>query len=102
MTDYEPITGGYSRLMTKVFVEDSKGRHGCIIRSDPPPGQSILDTDRAPSGRCCRPCPHPGQIPMPAPRWFDSTGDELGSPSIVIDLVDGEALISPARKSDDQ
>ena len=31
---------------------------------------------------------------MPAPLWFDPTGEELGSPGIVIDMFDGEALVS--------
>ncbi len=100
LVDYVPITGGYSRLMTKVFVEDSSGRRGYIIRSDPPPGQAIIDTDRAEEWQVLSTLYESGQIPMPAPRWFDATGSELGSPSIVIDLVDGEALISAGRKRD--
>ena len=99
VVDYEPITGGYSRLMTKVFVEDSSGRRGYIIRSDPPPGQAIIDTDRAEEWQVLSTLYESGQVPMPAPRWFDATGSELGSPSIVIDLVDGEALISAGRKA---
>ena len=47
VVDYEVITGGYSRAMSKVFIEDSSGRRGYIIRADPPPGQAIIDTDRA-------------------------------------------------------
>ena len=43
---YEPITGGYSRAMARVWVEDSDGVRGYIVRADPPPGQSIIDTDR--------------------------------------------------------
>ena len=35
---YEPITGGYSRAMARVWVEDSDGRRGYIVRADPPPG----------------------------------------------------------------
>ena len=41
-----------------------------------------------------------GKIPMPAPLWFDPTGEELGSPGIVIEMVDGEALVSLGRKVD--
>ena len=37
---------------------------------------------------------------MPAPLWFDPTGEELGSPAIVIDMFEGEALISAGRKCD--
>ena len=28
VVDYEVITGGYSRAMSKVFIEDSSGRRG--------------------------------------------------------------------------
>ncbi len=37
---------------------------------------------------------------MPAPLWFDPTGEELGSPGIVIEMFDGEALVSVGRKCD--
>jgi aminoglycoside phosphotransferase (APT) family kinase protein len=37
---------------------------------------------------------------MPAPLWFDATGEELGSPGIVIEMFDGEALVSLGRKCD--
>ena len=47
VTEYEVITGGYSRAMARVWVEDATGRRGYVVRSDPPPGQSIIDTDRA-------------------------------------------------------
>jgi aminoglycoside phosphotransferase (APT) family kinase protein len=100
VVSYEAITGGYSRAMAKVWVEDSNGRRGYVVRSDPPPGQSILDTDRSEEWAVLSALYSNGEIPMPAPRYFDSTGDELGSPSIVIDLVDGQALISLARSMD--
>ena len=37
---------------------------------------------------------------MPAPLWFDPTGEELGSPGIVIEMFDGEALVSLGRRCD--
>ena len=98
VVDFEVITGGYSRAMSKVFVEDSSGRRGYIIRADPPPGQAIIDTDRATEWAVLSTLYASGQVPMPVPRWFDPTGEELGSPAIVIDLVDGEAMISVTRK----
>ena len=44
---HELITGGYSRLMTRVWVEEGGERKGYIVRQDPPPGQAIIETDRA-------------------------------------------------------
>jgi aminoglycoside phosphotransferase (APT) family kinase protein len=102
VVDYEVITGGYSRAMSKVFVEDSSGRRGYIIRADPPPGQAIIDTDRATEWSVLSTLYASGQVPMPVPRWFDPTDEELGSPAIVIDLVDGEAMVSLTRKVADE
>ena len=44
--DYVPITGGYSRAMSRFYASDANGRRGYVMRADPPPGQSILDTIR--------------------------------------------------------
>ena len=67
VVDYEVITGGYSRAMSKVFVEDSSGRRGYIIRADPPPGQAIIDTDRATEWSVLSTLYASGQVPMPVP-----------------------------------
>ena len=67
---------------------------GYIVRQDPPPGQAIIDTDRATEWEVLSTLHQSGRIPMPAPLWFDPTGEELGSPGIVIEMFDGEALVS--------
>lgn len=90
--DYTPITGGYSRAMSRFVAEDSSGRRGYVMRADPPPGTSILDTDRAVEWAILSALGSSGTIPIPPARWFDPTGDELGSPAIIIDLVDGDGL----------
>jgi aminoglycoside phosphotransferase (APT) family kinase protein len=86
--------------MARVWVDDGGRKRGYIVRQDPPPGQAIIDTDRATEWEVLSTLHQTGRIPMPAPLWFDPTGDELGSPGIVIDMVDGEALISATRKCD--
>lgn len=100
VVDHELITGGYSRLMSRVWVESDGERRGYIVRQDPPPGQAIIDTDRQTEWDVLSTLHESGKIPMPEPLWFDPTGDELGSPGIVIDMFDGEALISASRKLD--
>lgn len=102
VVDHELITGGYSRQMTRVWVEERGSRRGYIVRQDPPPGQAIIDTDRATEWEVLSALHTSGKIPMPAPLWFDPTGDELGSPAIVIEMFDGEALISAGRREPDQ
>ena len=92
VVDYVPITGGYSRAMSRFTVEDGRGRRSYVMRADPPPGTSILDTDRAVEWTILSALCGSGSIPMPAARWFDRTGEELGSPAIIIDLVDGHGL----------
>ena len=100
VVEFQPITGGYSRQMSRVWVEEHGQRHGYIVRQDPPPGQAIIETDRATEWDVLSTLHATGKIPMPAPRWFDPTGEELGSPGIVIDMFDGDALISASRKCD--
>jgi aminoglycoside phosphotransferase (APT) family kinase protein len=96
--DHQLITGGYSRQMARVWIEEGGERRGYIVRQDPPPGQAIIDTDRATEWEVLSTLHQSGHIPMPAPLWFDPTGEELGSPGIVIEMVDGEALVSLGRK----
>jgi aminoglycoside phosphotransferase (APT) family kinase protein len=100
LVDYQLITGGYSRQMSRVWMEDGGVTRGYIVRQDPPPGQAIIDTDRATEWEVLSTLHETGKIPMPAPLWFDPTGEELGSPGIVIDMVDAEALVSLGRRCD--
>lgn len=100
VTDYQPITGGYSRAMARVWVEDSDGTRGYVVRADPPPGQSILDTDRTQEWTLLMSLSGSGSIPIPRPLWFDQSGEELGTPSIVMEMIDGESLVSAARRRD--
>jgi aminoglycoside phosphotransferase (APT) family kinase protein len=101
VTGYEPITGGYSRAMARVWVEDSDGRRGYIVRADPPPGQAIIETDRTEEWELLSALSSMGTIPLPKPLWFDQQGDELGTPSIVMEMINGQSLVSVARQRDD-
>ena len=100
VVDLQLITGGYSRQMSRVWVEEAGTTRGYIVRQDPPPGQAVIDTDRATEWEVLSTLHQSGKIPMPAPLWFDPTGDELGSPGIVIEMFDGEAYINATRKLD--
>ena len=64
---YEPILGGYSRAMARVWVEDSSERRGYVVRADPPPGQAIIDTDRRQEWALLSALHSSGAIPLPAP-----------------------------------
>jgi aminoglycoside phosphotransferase (APT) family kinase protein len=97
ITGYEPIIGGYSRAMARVWVEDSSGRRGYVVRSDPPPGQSILDTDRDLEWALLNTLYKSATIPLPAPLWYDATGRQLGSKTIILELVEAESLLARSR-----
>lgn len=101
VVEYQPIVGGYSRAMARVWVEGDAGRTGYIVRADPPPGQAIIDTDRTTEWEMLMALQAVGTIPMPTALWFDQTGAELGSPTIVIEMIEGEALIAAARAADE-
>jgi len=98
---YEPILGGYSRAMARVWVADSSERRGYVVRADPPPGQAIIDTDRRQEWALLSALHSSGAIPLPAPLWFDETGDELGSPAIVMEMVEAESLLAKGRHATD-
>ena len=95
VTNYEPMTGGYSRLMAKATVrwDDGKVEH-LVLRGDPPPGKAMMETDRATEWALLSALGHAESIPMPAARFFDATGDELGTKCIVLDFVEGRSLQS--------
>ncbi len=91
--DLESIVGGYSRAMSRFAIEDQSGElRRYVLRADPPPGVSILDTDRSREWAVLEALCASGAVPLPTARYFDATGEDLGSPSIIIDLVDGTSL----------
>ena len=54
-----------------MWVEDADGVRGYIVRADPPPGQSILDTDRTEEWDLLNALSDSGSVPLPKPLWFD-------------------------------
>ncbi len=97
---YDPITGGYSRETARVWVEDSTGIHGYVVRSDPASGNSVLQTDRTEEWALLCALGKDGSVPVPAPLWFDADGSELGTRAIVMELIDGPSLLSVVRDED--
>lgn len=95
VTAYEPMTGGYSRLMAVASVTWSDGAtEKLVLRGDPPAGKSMMDTDRATEWALLSALGRADSIPMPSARFFDATGDELGTKCIVLDFVEGRSLQS--------
>jgi aminoglycoside phosphotransferase (APT) family kinase protein len=102
ITGYEGIVGGYSRAMAKVWVRDAAGCAGYVVRSDPPIDSAFIDTDRAHEWALLRSLDAAGTIPMATPVWCDLTGDELGTPAIVSQLIDGPSLLTAAMPCDER
>jgi aminoglycoside phosphotransferase (APT) family kinase protein len=93
IVDYEPITGGYSRMMARFAVVDGVDRRGYVLRSDPPPEQVVVDTSRAVEWEVVRAVHASGAVSVPEPLWLDATGEQFGSPGIIYELIEGRNLL---------
>jgi aminoglycoside phosphotransferase (APT) family kinase protein len=102
ITGYQRIVGGYSRTMAKVWVRDAGGCAGYVVRSDPAIDSAFIDTDRAYEWALLRSLDAAGTIPMASPLWCDLTGEELGAPAIVSQLIDGPSLLTAAMPCDER
>lgn len=95
-----PLTGGYSRVMTRFDAVVDGHRHNLVARGDPPPDRMYIDTDRGAEFAVLAALDEfaPGTAPKV---WgFDADGSELGTPTIVMDLVgDGGSLLSGLREA---
>jgi aminoglycoside phosphotransferase (APT) family kinase protein len=88
---YEPIVGGYSRLMARAVVEWSDGStETVVLRGDPPPGKAMMATDR--DAEFALLSALDGLVRMPSARHYDATGEHLGTKCIVIEHVAGPSL----------
>ena len=76
--DFAEITGGYSRYMARFTASTPDRSQGFILRADPRPGQSIIDTDRTAEWRVVNAVASTGAVNLPEAYWFDETGEDLG------------------------
>ena len=99
---YEAMTGGYSRAMAKAQVAwDDGTTEILVLRGDPPPDQALLHTDRDAEWALLDSLTALGSIPMPAARYYDSTGEHLGTKCIVLDFCPGPSLQSLLEEADE-
>jgi aminoglycoside phosphotransferase (APT) family kinase protein len=93
VTAYEAMVGGYSRLMARADVRWSDGTtESFVLRGDPPPGKSMMQTDRDLEWALLSALGESQSIAMPAARFYDATGDHLGTKCIVLEHVMGRSL----------
>jgi aminoglycoside phosphotransferase (APT) family kinase protein len=102
---YETMAGGYSRSMARATIRyacgDRTTEEVIVLRGDPPPGHSMIETDRAHEWSVLERLTELDCIPIPTARHFDSTGEHLGTKAIVMDHVDGGSLQSVIEQLDD-
>ncbi len=96
--DYEPMAGGYSRSMARARVRYTSGgvalEETVVLRGDPPAGHSMIDTDRDHEWRVLKALTDLDLIPIPPARYYDRSGEHLGTKAIVMDHVSGGSLQS--------
>ena len=83
------LPGGASRE-TWAFDAEMDGRtHPLVLRRDPPGRPGVRDC--AQELRLLRAAAAAG-VPVPEPRWGESSPDVLGAPFVVMDRVEGETI----------
>lgn len=95
VSSYEPMTGGYSRVMARFeasFTLDGAPERGhYVLRGDPPPGQAIIETDRTQEFEIIQAVS--GHLNTPAARFLDATGEHVGTPALVIDFTPAQSTV---------
>lgn len=97
VSNYEEITGGYSRYMARFAASHGSETKSFILRADPPPGTSIIDTDRSSEWNLVQALTADGNVKAPEGYWFDETGDEIGSQAIIFEKIEGETLFQRSQ-----
>lgn len=100
VTGCEPVGGGYSRVMTRIDVTIDGDERRLIARSDPPAGQAVIETDRVKEWQLLSALTEAGHGSMPAALFADVDGSELGSPTIVLEYIEGQTLLARVQQAD--
>ena len=92
VVSYEPMTGGYSRLLAKAIVRHDGVEETFVVRGDPPPERVLIHTDRRQEWDIVRLAKEHG-VRTPAARWFDPGGERLGTPALVLDFSTSHSFL---------
>ncbi len=92
VTSYEVMTGGYSRLLAKATVRHAEGEHVFVLRGDPPIDKQLIHTDRQLEWEVLRAMQAAG-VRVSTPRYFDPSGDRLGTKALVLDFCEATSLL---------
>jgi aminoglycoside phosphotransferase (APT) family kinase protein len=101
VTDFRPISGGYSRLSALAAVCWADGsQESFVLRADPPPDTGVFDSDRDAEWRLLRALSGKLPIRTPTPRWYDATGAYFGAKCLIVDFFQGRPLFEIAQEPD--
>jgi aminoglycoside phosphotransferase (APT) family kinase protein len=97
VTNFEPMTGGYSRVMARFDVKWCRaGRDetcSLVWRADPPADRAGFHTVRRTEFDLLSCLSETSSVVVPKPRYF-CDGGHLGAPSILMDFMPGISLFS--------
>jgi aminoglycoside phosphotransferase (APT) family kinase protein len=94
--DITPIVGGFSQITHRFTVRNGDRIRQYVLRSDRPGGATLTTTDRALEFHVIKALNEVG-APVPQVRWADVTGDELGTPAMISDFIEGSNILQVAR-----
>jgi aminoglycoside phosphotransferase (APT) family kinase protein len=98
----EAITGGYSRISARARVRWRDGvEETFILRGDPPPGSGVFTSDRDAERELLDVLPTATSVSTPRVRWYDGSGEYLGSKAIVMDCAPGGSLQDEMARAQD-
>jgi aminoglycoside phosphotransferase (APT) family kinase protein len=98
----EAITGGYSRISARARVRWRDGAEETfILRGDPPPGSGVFTSDRDAEAELLGALPAATPVSTPRVRWYDGSGEYLGSKAIVMDCAPAVSLQDEMARAQD-
>lgn len=100
VSDCRPLSGGYSRLMTRFTATIGGHDRTMVLRADAPGSTAPIETDRVREWTLLDALTRAGGAPMPDALFADTDGHELGSKAIVLDFAPGGPFLSSVRASD--
>ena len=93
VSSYTPISGGYSRVTALAEIRTAGGgEQKLIVRSDPPGGEGVFQSERDHEWDLLQALWNVDTLDIPQPRWYDATGELMGSKTIIMDHVNGTPL----------
>jgi aminoglycoside phosphotransferase (APT) family kinase protein len=88
-----PMPGGYSRTTVRCAVRWADGTtEEFMLRGDPPQEAGVFDSDRDSEWLLLCELVKSPTFDIPRPRWYDSTGEYLGTKCIVSDAVPSTSM----------